>query len=239
MHAGHSGKCVTRERFIPIHITGDELGHMFCQSLPSAHALTGCDSTNAFFGVGKKTVFTTLQKQIDSGAVDGLADFGDPDWIEAARKLVLGLHGNKGRKCATLNELCYHHNWQASKPTAPNRRCVQTAFPQTSMPNETLMIISSIGIQISTTFVTGRKSTKLFSSSSLQDIAINEYISMHCVVYCLILLLETSSEKCELYPLFQGTKPRLDCIQEIYSRTKHYLHGKDVSNHKYKLKDYT
>ena len=107
MHAGHSGKCVTRERFIPIHIIGDELGDMFCQSLPSAHALTGCDSTNAFFGVGKKTVFTTLQKQIESGAVDGLTDPGGPDWIEAARKLVLGLHGNKGQKCATLNELRY------------------------------------------------------------------------------------------------------------------------------------
>jgi hypothetical protein len=31
-----------------------------CNILPAVHALTGCDTTSSFFGIGKKTVYKTL-----------------------------------------------------------------------------------------------------------------------------------------------------------------------------------
>ncbi|KAG1684320.1 putative glycosyltransferase STELLO1 [Nymphon striatum] len=111
------------------------LGH--CYQAPEqahTHALTGCDSTNALFGVGKKTVFTTFQKQIDSEAVDGLADPGGPDWIAAVRKLVLGLHRNKGGKCATLNELRY--TTLPLQLTSKQANCSQQMMRSSSIPSE-------------------------------------------------------------------------------------------------------
>ena len=129
MHAGHSGKIVTKERFIPVHNIRDQLGDTFCQCLPSCHSLTGCDTTN---GIGKKTAFTTLQKLIDSGSVVGLANPDDPEWMAAARVLVLSLYGCKRRSCATLDELRY---LLATTTDKPSRQLPPTedAFKQHSL----------------------------------------------------------------------------------------------------------
>ena len=40
MHAGHSGKCVTRERFIPVHHISTKLGKAVCKCQPAMHALS-------------------------------------------------------------------------------------------------------------------------------------------------------------------------------------------------------
>jgi hypothetical protein len=60
MHAGHSGKIVTRERYIPFHTIAGELGNSVVACLPAAHALTGCDTTSALFKIGKRTAFVKL-----------------------------------------------------------------------------------------------------------------------------------------------------------------------------------
>ena len=49
-------------RYIPIHSLFQMWGPQICQSLPAFHALTGCDSTSAIFGVGKRTAFKLLQE---------------------------------------------------------------------------------------------------------------------------------------------------------------------------------
>ena len=36
------------------------IGPLVCNILPAVHALTVCDTTTSFFGVGKKTVYKTL-----------------------------------------------------------------------------------------------------------------------------------------------------------------------------------
>ena len=41
MHAGHAGKIITRERFIPVHTIAAKLGELFCLCLPALHSLTG------------------------------------------------------------------------------------------------------------------------------------------------------------------------------------------------------
>lgn len=57
LHASHSGKFVTRERFIPVSKMAEVIGMEQCCILPAMHALTSCDSTNGLkvsTGLGRK-----------------------------------------------------------------------------------------------------------------------------------------------------------------------------------------
>ena len=55
MHAGHAGKIITRERFIPVHTIAAKLGERFCLCLPALHSLTGCDTTSAIYSLQDTT----------------------------------------------------------------------------------------------------------------------------------------------------------------------------------------
>ena len=44
-----------KARFIPIHSLQSSLGPLLLKALPAYHALTGCDTTGAFSGIGKKS----------------------------------------------------------------------------------------------------------------------------------------------------------------------------------------
>jgi hypothetical protein len=48
-------------RFIPVHEIINSLNPVFCQILPAAHALSGCDTTSSMFGIGKRTVYKVGQ----------------------------------------------------------------------------------------------------------------------------------------------------------------------------------
>ena len=50
-------------------------GATFCMSLPVLHALTGCDSTSSFTGIGKKTAFKILQTK--TSELQSLYDLGN------------------------------------------------------------------------------------------------------------------------------------------------------------------
>ena len=41
-------------RFIPAHLISDSLGPEKAKALPFFHAITGCDTTSAFAGIGKR-----------------------------------------------------------------------------------------------------------------------------------------------------------------------------------------
>lgn len=47
-------------RYIPVHAASQELGEKMCRALPAFHAITGCDSTSAFAGIGKKKGWKAL-----------------------------------------------------------------------------------------------------------------------------------------------------------------------------------
>lgn len=122
MHAGHTGKFVTRERFIPVTQIVKAIGMEQCSMLPAVHALTGCDSTSGFFKLGKKTAYTTFQKHQD--AVKGLAEFHSPehdDGLDAARELLLLMYG-KGRKGRsswdTFDEMRFQLSATTDKPVS-------------------------------------------------------------------------------------------------------------------------
>ena len=50
-----------RFRYIPIHVIVEQLGTSKAAALPTFHALTGCDTTSAFFGKGKKSAWAVWQ----------------------------------------------------------------------------------------------------------------------------------------------------------------------------------
>jgi hypothetical protein len=64
-------------RFLPIHELSSSLSEITCRVLPAAHALSGCDTTSSFFGIGKKLVYEIL-KDAASDFHD-LGNLGDPD----------------------------------------------------------------------------------------------------------------------------------------------------------------
>ena len=99
MHAGHAGKIITRERFIPVHTIAEKLGERFCLCLPALHSLTGCDTTSAIYKIGKRTAYKTLQKNEEK--LEALSTFGEmsiEEAVEIARTLLLLMYGEKGKR---------------------------------------------------------------------------------------------------------------------------------------------
>jgi len=81
MHAGYSGKCVTRE---PYHHISTKLGIAVCKCLPAMHALSGCDTTSALYKLGKRTAYSTLTNNVE--ALQKLETFQDvPTFLYTAQ----------------------------------------------------------------------------------------------------------------------------------------------------------
>ena len=61
IETGRVKKTADQRRFILIHNISKSLGLLFCLVLHAIYALTGCDSTSALFGIGKKPVLKMVQ----------------------------------------------------------------------------------------------------------------------------------------------------------------------------------
>jgi hypothetical protein len=85
-------------RYIPVHDLCKSLSAVQCRILPAAHALTGCDTTSAMFGIGKKLVYKLLKESPDE--FKDLCKLGDSDVetaVDASRKLVSNLYDQRGK----------------------------------------------------------------------------------------------------------------------------------------------
>ena len=85
-------------RYLPVHDICSMLGSVLCRVLPAAHALTGCDTTSSFFGVGKKTMYKVL-KDSQKEFVD-LSQISCDDIeisVAVGRKFVSRLYDPKAR----------------------------------------------------------------------------------------------------------------------------------------------
>ena len=51
-----------RLRYVPVHAVSQELGEKMCRALLAFHAITGCDSTGALAGIGKKKGWQLLSR---------------------------------------------------------------------------------------------------------------------------------------------------------------------------------
>ena len=72
------------------------LSSITCEILPEAHALTGCDKTSSFFGIGKKSVYKLIK--FSSADLSDLSQLKEPDLRSSlcvARKVVSKLYDPK------------------------------------------------------------------------------------------------------------------------------------------------
>ena len=92
-------------RYIPVHDLCSSLSNIICQILPSLLALTGCDTTSAFFRIGKKYIYKILKTSPEELSDLVLLINADLETtINAARHAVSLLYDPKG-KCKS----CHHH----------------------------------------------------------------------------------------------------------------------------------
>lgn len=91
---------------------------------------------------------------------------------------------------------------------------------------ETLLIIDSLGIQMTSSYASGKESTTFIEMGKVKDVIINEAIYMQKVIYYLCILLKDPVEPHEIsqvVPVFQSAKPRLDCLIEVYRSCQEIL----------------
>ncbi|KAM4633180.1 phosphatidylinositol N-acetylglucosaminyltransferase subunit H [Polymixia lowei] len=92
--------------------------------------------------------------------------------------------------------------------------------------HESLLVIGSLGIQLSSSYASGRENTTFIERSKIKDIVINEAIYMHQIIYYLCILLQDPSDPnavSGVVPLFQSSKPRLNCLVKVYKSCQEIL----------------
>ncbi|KAM6466810.1 phosphatidylinositol N-acetylglucosaminyltransferase subunit H isoform 2-T2 [Liasis olivaceus] len=97
---------------------------------------------------------------------------------------------------------------------------------------ESLLIIDSLGIQMTSSYASGKENTTFIEMNQVKDVVINEAIYMQKVIYYLCILLQDPIEPhaiSEVVPLFQSSKPRLDCLVEVYKSCQEILEQRKKS----------
>ena len=83
--------------FVDISLLAAQEGAVLCKALPGLHALTGCDSTSAFVGRGKKPALSLLGYPASHGARQALSSLGDSvsdSIVKQLEKFVCQLYGS-------------------------------------------------------------------------------------------------------------------------------------------------
>ena len=116
----------TNKRIIDLSAIYSHFGDLFCKALPYLHAVTGCDSTSAFFRKGKKKACKVVRN-----CEDNLAVFSTPtpkpskELVSATEKLVSLLYTNNN-KTLTVNDARYQlfKNGNSEQMLPPNDDCL-------------------------------------------------------------------------------------------------------------------
>jgi hypothetical protein len=83
-------------RFLPIHELCSPLSEITCRVLPVAHALSWCDTTSSFFGIGKKSVYKILKDAApDFHDLDNLGDPAKDVAISCFSRFIARLYDQK------------------------------------------------------------------------------------------------------------------------------------------------
>lgn len=105
-----------RTRTVSVSGIVQELKDTVCKCLPAMHVLTGCDTTNAFFKIGKKTAYDTLVKNSESFKdLANLTYVPTAEAVTIATKFALALFKNQNKATETLNQLRYHLTTNSNK----------------------------------------------------------------------------------------------------------------------------
>ncbi|XP_072842228.2 phosphatidylinositol N-acetylglucosaminyltransferase subunit H [Pogona vitticeps] len=98
--------------------------------------------------------------------------------------------------------------------------------------HESLLIVGSLGIQMTSSYASGKESTTFIEMNQVKDVVINEAIYMQKVIYYLCILLQDPVEPhvvSEVVLLFQSSKPRLNCLVEVYKSCQEILEQRKKS----------
>lgn len=112
MELGHGNK----KKIISISDIVQRLDDQVCKCLLPLHVITGCDTTNSFFKIGKKTAFDVFMKNPKSfGELEKLGTAPIAESFDIGTKFVLALFRNKNTSIKTLNQLRYHFSMTSQK----------------------------------------------------------------------------------------------------------------------------
>lgn len=105
MRLGHG----LNSRFASINQIVTRLGTGISSCLLGIHALTGCDTTNALFKIGKTPAFDVLSSNIATVKdISKLVQLPQKEALELATRYILLVYRNKNKKITTLNHLGLH-----------------------------------------------------------------------------------------------------------------------------------
>ena len=108
----------TKSQTIDIRRAQNALGQQMCQCILFAHAMSGCDTTSAFFGIGITKAMKIIQKSEDLQKM--VQVFGDDhlsvdDISKIGESFILHLYGGKSLTLDSLRESYF----KSSKYTSP------------------------------------------------------------------------------------------------------------------------
>ena len=111
-----------KKRILAISNIYDSLGEAMSNALPALHAVSGCDSTSAFFGVGKQKAYKIVKSSDRFQEV--LARMGDTfDFDEnlfaAVQEMVAEFYGVK--TCPSINDARYRKFCTKNKVPEPHK----------------------------------------------------------------------------------------------------------------------
>ena len=76
-------------RYIPVHELCKSLYSVVCNILLAVHAITGCDTTSSFFGIGKISMLKALKETPDQFSDLSMISHADVDYsVDVCRKLI-------------------------------------------------------------------------------------------------------------------------------------------------------
>lgn len=87
-----------------------------------------------------------------------------------------------------------------------------------TVTKESLLVMRSVGLQLRTCYFLGGEKTKFIPFIDINDVIINEAITMHHVVYYLAVLVSSNEDRnktTEVIPLFMSSQPKLKQLIEI------------------------
>lgn len=112
---GHS----KNKRYIAIHDIARKLGPLICKSLLAIHCLTGCDTTSAFYKIGKKTAFDMLLKNInDLTEIGNIPNLSEEEALKVSLQYIYYLYKNKNRNIHNLNEMRFFLTTTTNRPAS-------------------------------------------------------------------------------------------------------------------------
>ena len=96
-------------RYIPVHDASRKLGETLCRALPAFHAMTGCDTTSALAGIGKKKACSMLcRSQQHQESLGLLGDRRmDKETVTKCEAFICDLYTCPKQKPRTSDELRY------------------------------------------------------------------------------------------------------------------------------------